>query len=405
MFERSDRSFFPGCCLSLMLLIAACAPSDQKSPVEHIAESGDSQISIGSWTTIHSDVFDEDRQLAIHLPDEYETEPDRRYPLFVLLDGRHNFKATASMIHALSRGGAIPHMIVGGIDSPNRWRDLTPVEGMGIPGTGGGELFKMSLAEEILPHIDATYRTNGFRVFSGHSLGGLTTMNTLFEQPELFDAYLALSPSLEWDDGFMLDRARRFLARPDLPDAMLYMALADERLERQYYDPMVELLEESAPPQLVWTSQLFEEQDDHMSIRVTAGLAGVRWVFRDWRLGSHRIYAMSSEEIEAHYAMATVRYKEPRELGMMEITDAGYWGLYDEATVDPAMEFFRLAVEKWPDAAYPYSCLGEGLERTGDLEAALEQMERALRMAEQTDDRDLAYYQGMVDRVTAALED
>ena len=191
-------------------------------------------------------MFDEDRQLAIHLPDEYETEADRRYPLFVLLDGRHNFKATASMIHALSRGGAIPHMIVVGIDSPRPLARPDPGRGDGDPGTGWGTVRRESPAE-ILPHIDETYRTNGFRVFSGHSLGGLTTMNTLFEQPGLFDAYLALSPSLEWDDGFMLDRARRFLARPDLPGATLYMALADERLERRYYDPMVELLEQSAP--------------------------------------------------------------------------------------------------------------------------------------------------------------
>lgn len=391
-----------GCILSV-LLIAACAPANQESPGQQAVDPTGTAISIGSWTTVHSEIFGEDRRLAVHLPDEYESEPDRRYPLFVLLDGRHNFKATASMIHALSRGRAIPHMIVVGIDSPDRWRDLTPVEGMGIPGTGGGGPFLESLIDEILPHIDQTYRTNGFRVFSGHSLGGLTTMNALFEEPELFDAYLALSPSLEWDDGFLLSRARRFLARAELPGAMLYMALADERLERQYYDPMVELLEASAPPQLLWTSELFEEQDDHMSIRVSAGLAGVRWVFRDWRLSSRRIYAMSREEIEAHYAMATARYKEPRELGMMEITDAGYWGLYDDATVERAMEFFELAVEKWPDHPYPYSCLGEGLERTGRLNEALEQMARALRMAREGGVEDLAYYQGMVDRVTAAL--
>jgi len=382
------------CCIPLTLWVVGCST----------AETSDERISIGSWTTIHSEITGEPRRLAVHLPDEYAAEPERRYPLFVLLDGRHNFKATASTIHALSRGRAIPHMIVVGIDSPDRWRDLTPVEGMGIPGTGGGGAFLESLIDEILPHVDATYRTNGFRVFSGHSLGGLTTMNTLFEEPELFDAYLALSPSLEWDDGFMLGRARKFLARPDPPGAMLYMALADERLERLYYDPMVELLQQSAPPQLVWTSELFEEHDDHMSTRITAGLAGVAWVFRDWRLTSNRIYGMSREEIEAHYAMATVRYKESRELGMMEVTDAGYWGLYDEATVERAMEFFELAIENWPDHPYPYSCLGEGLERTGRLADALEQMERALRMAEESGVEDLAYYQGMVDRVTAALE-
>jgi tetratricopeptide (TPR) repeat protein len=88
---------------------------------------------------------------------------------------------------------------------------------------------------------------------------------------------------------------------------------------------------------------------------------------------------------------------------MWEITDAGYWGLYDDDTVDLAMAFFHQAIEKWPDHPYPYSCLGEGLERTGRLEEALVQMEQALQMAKDTGVRDLPYYQGMVDRVTAAL--
>ncbi len=67
------------------------------------------------------------------------------------------------------------------------------------------------------------------------------------------------------------------------------------------------------------------------------------------------------------------------------------------------MGFFHLAIEKWPDHPYPYSCLGEGLERTGRPEEALEQMQRALQMAKDTGVRDLPYHQGMVDRVTDAL--
>ena len=112
---------------------------------------------------------------------------------------------------------------------------------------------------------------------------------------------------------------------------------------------------------------------------------------------------MTEKEIEEHYARAPRRYKEPRALTMWEIADAGYWGLYDDETVDRAMAFFHLTIERWPDHPFPYSCLGEGFERTGRLEEALEQMERALQMAKDTGVHDLPYYQGMVNRVTEAL--
>ena len=399
--DRDTVYRVPFVALVLVTIVGGCA-----QPVVDTAgteEGQDSAVVLGHRYVLRSELLDEDRELSVYLPNGYASSEERRYPLVVLLDGRMAFTSMASVIHTLSEGSTIPRSIVVGISNTNRWRDLTPVEGFGIPGTGGGELFLQSLANEILPYIDSHWRTNGFRIFSGHSLGGLTALNVLQAKPDLFDAYIVLSPSLEWDDGFMNDRLRRFLSEDRDQETMLYLAIADERMERPYYDRLVQLLRDQAPPNLVWVSEVFEEHDDHMSIRVTGGLAGIRWVFRDWRLTSNRISVMSEKEIEEHYARATRRYKEPRALTMWEITDAGYWVLYDDETVDQAMAFFHLAIERWPDHPFPYSCLGEGFERTGRLEEALEQMERALQMAMDTGVQDLPYYQGMVNRVTEAL--
>ena len=85
------------------------------------------------------------------------------------------------------------------------------------------------------------------------------------------------------------------------------------------------------------------------------------------------------------------------------MTNAAYWGLYDETTRDRAMQLFRLAVKRWPDSAYAWSCLGEGLERTGKLVEALKEMEKALAMATEAKHQDLPYFQGMVDRVRGNL--
>ena len=365
----------------------------------------DREIVIGFERVLHSDILDEDRELMIALPDRYEAAKDREYPIFIVLDARGNFEATSSMIRNLARARVVPHMIVVGIKNTNRWRDLTPVSwnGMAVPGTGGGDEFVSFVKSELIPYVDSTWRTSGFRVFSGHSLGGLTAMNILFEQPELFDAYIAISPSLEWGDGFMLERYRKCLATNPSLNKLLHMSIADERLERINYDRMINLMEEKTPRRFLWTSEIFEEADDHMSMRITGQLAGIRWVFRDWRLTSNRIYAMTDDEIEMHFLEATRLYKEPRSLGMIEMTDAGYWGIYDSKKAKRAMDLFRLAVKKWPDEAYTVSCLGEGLEQLGRLDEALVEVERALRMAKESGLQDLPYYEGIVIRVRGKL--
>jgi len=193
--------------IALVTLIFVTIGGACSAPVEDGADraagsEGDTAVVLGHRHVLRSELLGEDRELSVYLPNGYESSESLRYPLVVLLDGRMAFTSMAAMIHTLSEGGAIPRAIVVGILNTDRWRDLTPIEGMGIPGTGGGEAFLASLAGEILPYIDSKWRTNGFRVFSGHSLGGLTTLNALQESPGLFDAYLSLSPSLEWGEGF-----------------------------------------------------------------------------------------------------------------------------------------------------------------------------------------------------------
>ncbi len=374
---------------------------------QNAAESSlsDREVVIGFERVLHSDILNEDRELMISLPDRYQAAEDRAYPIFIVLDARGNFNATSAIIHNLARGRVVPSMIVVGIKNTNRWRDLTPVfwDGMGVPGTGGGDSFVSFLKSELIPYVDSNWRTSGFRVFSGHSLGGLTAMNILFEQPELFDAYIAISPSLEWGDGFMLERYRKCLDKNPTLNKLLHMSKGDEQQERIIYANMVNLMEEKTPRDFLWRSETFEQEDDHMSMRITGLLAGIRWVFRDWRLTSNRIYAMTDDEIETHFAGATRRYKEPRSLGMIEMTDAGYWGIYDSKKAERAMELFRLAVKKWPDKAYTVSCLGEGLEHLGRMDEALVEVERALRMAKESGVRDLPYYEAIVIRVRNKL--
>ena len=104
--------------------------------------------------------------------------------------------------------GRWPEMIVVGITNTNRDKDLKPtitnLDGVVDLNSGGGGNFMNFIENELIPHIDSIYPTAPYRIFSGHSLGGLTVINTLLNNTQLFNAYIAIDPSLWWNNQTLL---------------------------------------------------------------------------------------------------------------------------------------------------------------------------------------------------------
>jgi predicted alpha/beta superfamily hydrolase len=103
-------------------------------------------------------------------------------------------------------------MIVIGITNTNRDRDLKPtiknLKGNPNPDSGGGDNFMNFIEKELIPHIDSIYPTAPYRIFSGHSLGGLTVINTFLNNTQLFNAYIAIDPSLWWNNQALVKQAQ-----------------------------------------------------------------------------------------------------------------------------------------------------------------------------------------------------
>jgi predicted alpha/beta superfamily hydrolase len=365
------------------------------TPAQHPA------LVLGSEDTIRSTALGETRHLLVYLPNGYAAG-EGAYPVVYLLDGPSNFKHTVGILHGLAESGRIPRPIVVGISNGDRWRDLTPSASPDAPTSGGSDRFLEFLASELVPWVDERYRTTGFRVLWGHSLGGLFALYALITAPEVFDGYVALSPSLEWDGSALLEDLLDALGDTERPGAQLYLALADERMERAPYEELVGFLRAQAPPSLVWSSGRFDD-DDHYSIRVTGALGAARFLFGDWMLTSAQIVAMDDEAVAAHYRRVSEKYETPRHFDLMTMTDAGYFGVADPSTAERGMALFRRAVAEHPTSPYAHASLGEGYERTGSTEKALEVLEEALRLAEQQNASDLGYYRGHVARVRATL--
>jgi predicted alpha/beta superfamily hydrolase len=121
------------------------------------------------------------------------------------------------------------------------------------PVVGGAPAFRAFVRDELMPEIDRRYRTDGTTAVLGESLAGLWIVDTFFETPDLFGAYLALDPSLWWDGQRRVREAPAWLAaHPDVT-ARLYLTYADEPTIGPHVEALVGALRARTPPGLVWT--------------------------------------------------------------------------------------------------------------------------------------------------------
>jgi len=179
----------------------------------------------------HSAILPDDRSVLVYLPPSYETEQERRFPVFYLHDGQNLFDNRTSYVpgctwraHStadeLTEKGDICPLILVGIANTGirRMAEYTPTRDFRMGG-GEGESYGRLVVEELKPLIDSRYRTlpnHSNTGLGGSSLGGLISLYLGFRYPDVFGRLAVMSPSLWWDHRSILNVATRMVPRPDL---------------------------------------------------------------------------------------------------------------------------------------------------------------------------------------------
>ena len=256
---------------------------------------GQEDICIGKKYSLSSTILQEERRYWVHLPENYKQDTTQTYPVIYLLDGDSFFHSLVGISKRSSsgRGKYLPSSIIVGVLNTDRTRDLTPTasaagrDGKIKPGTslqgGGSETFTRFLTEELRSVIENNYRTNGENMLIGHSYGGLFTLNTFFHHTELFDTYLAIDPSLWWDQGKLSKDAAELIKGKDFAGKSLYIGVATQkrpdRPNAVHLDKNI-LLTEILPQakNLRFFSKSFPEEN-HGSIPIPAMYNGIKQLY------------------------------------------------------------------------------------------------------------------------------
>lgn len=209
----------------LLLSPAACAGM--------IADPG-TPIVIGTSHVLHSAVLGQDRTWNVWLPPSYG-EGDRRYPVVFVLDGgiEQDFHHISGLGQLATIVGQFDDVIVVGVETVDRRAELTPPsrdpgEIHDFPTHGHSAAFRAFLCDELVPEVRRRYRCAGDDVLMGESFAGLFTVETLLERPAAFAHFVAISPSLWWNQGALGARVAAALAAAKPRPKELYLAIADE---------------------------------------------------------------------------------------------------------------------------------------------------------------------------------
>ena len=143
--------------------------------------------------------------LSVALPDSYRTST-QAYPVIYVLDGDLFFGMAAGLTPIARWCLGVPEVIIVGISygmqSYDQWvqlreRDFKIPEVCDAPPDSAANLFLDALMQEMIPFIEANYRTiPSDRCLYGYSSSGFFVLYALFHQPHAFQRYLCGSGDL-----------------------------------------------------------------------------------------------------------------------------------------------------------------------------------------------------------------
>jgi predicted alpha/beta superfamily hydrolase len=243
--EMSRMLRLPALLLSLCCATAAFAQSPPEPRPSTVSTQSPAPFVLKDTEVrpIRAKALQRDYEIYVGLPASYHAQPQRRFPVLFVTDADYAFPLVRSIARRVGNGGqGLEEFILVGLsysagDTPefSRRRDYTPTpNGERTPDPSGrppifgeAEAYRRFLAEEVMPFIAASYRTDTNRnIYAGHSYGGLFGLHVLLAEPKMFSHYIIGSPSLWFDQKAMFARERDYAgANKDLR-ANVLMAVA-----------------------------------------------------------------------------------------------------------------------------------------------------------------------------------
>jgi predicted alpha/beta superfamily hydrolase len=395
--------------ISLLVVVVFASCTKQKLTTES------NIVSIGTIDSLDSKILNEQRKVWVYVPSSAKNSKTH-YPVIYLLDGDSHFYDVVGMTHQLSSVNGntnCPEMIVVGIPNTDRTRDLTPSFVKTVFGdttfsraSGGGDNFMKFIREELIPYVDQHYPTTSNRTLIGHSLGGLMAIHALVNHGDLFANYIAIDPSLWWNNQKSMKEGIEALEKKKFENKSLYVAIAntldDEMpLEIGRKDTSnstvhlrsIFLFSEAAkakPDNGLNFNYKYYGEDDHSSVPLIAEYDGLRFLFSWYSMrGLDKFFKPESTStpdellsfVNSHYKNVSDRFGYSVVPPENFVNGLGY-AFLGNGKLDRAYALFDLNIRNFPESSNVYDSMGDYYLAQKDTTQAIQSFNKALEKAD-----------------------
>jgi predicted alpha/beta superfamily hydrolase len=383
----------------------------------------DNRIILGNTDSVKSQILNETRKVWVYVPASYNPKAAHKqlYPVVYLLDGDDHFPSVVGMIQQLSEvnGNSIcPDMIVVGITNTDRTRDLTPTNSLfspdrkktdGLKTSGGGEKFTAFIEKELIPHIDSLYPVAPYKILIGHSLGGLTAMNIIINHTNMFNAYVAIDPSMWWDGGKLLHETHEALKQKRFDGTALFLGIAntmpagmdtmrvrkDTSWTTEHIRFILELthsLKGNSQNGLNWQYKYYND-DNHGSVPLIAEYDALHFLFSyyPWAKDFFSQLNDAKNKIDVEAVISEHYSNISKHLGYKVLPPEDLLnylgGHFLQNIPDRAYAFFDLAIKNYPDSFSANNSMGDYYSNQKNKEKAGEFYTKALKIKDDPETR------------------
>jgi len=371
---RKSKVFKFLCILSVLSFVAFFSKPG-------VAQVEGDDVVIGKSLTMTSKILKREVPVLISVPDGYDAG-STNYP--VLYDmGFFNLTYDRGTVEILARGLYIPNMIVVGVPPLQGGYVPTPYEERGEE-PAGADLSVKFLKEELIPFVEKHYRTNSFRILHGHSVGGLFTMYTLFNYPDLFTAYIAGSPWFQTNDQYWLKNIEKMAKVRKVDDKFLFMTVGkgEAELTLDTFKGLEKWMNDNPITGLTWKSAWVE--GDHGSMVGRNIYDGLQFIFSGWRMPREVLMNADLDEIKKYVKTRLAKwakhgYEESDILPERMINSLGYF-LLGRKEYEKAVEIFSYNIKRFPKSFNAHDSLAEACMIMGDKENAVKYYKLAVEL-------------------------
>ena len=337
--------------------------------------------------TILSKYLNEKRPIEIQLPRSYDTNPDKKYPLIVVLDGDYMFNIVAGSVDYLSYWGDIPENLIVGINQKEtRFKDSSVLDNITHTPITSTASFYDFIVNEIIPYFSKNYRISNFRVILGQERTANFANFFLLKKNPVFQAVISISPKMSKNmNSYLSENLSKTNSK------IVYTLSSSKKDFESIYKNVSELknsLDSISNQNLIFESLIFDEENHYIlpslsvpkSIRSTYSMySDIDKIEYDSIISNLEISPI--DYLTNRYQLIKDFYDEDKTISMNDFMAIEEY-IEENEFFDFYNELSQLAKQEYPGTILPSYYRGRFIEETGDPKKAMYIYRSAYNMRE-----------------------